>query len=182
MKRNIALFAALICFLFVNSFAQGLPPVPLKNMDGEIVNSGDLEHKGPMIVSFWATWCKPCKKELNAIAEVYEDWQDETGVKLVAVSIDDPRTSSLVAGVVNVNDWEYDVFIDENKDLMRAMNVVNVPHTFLIDANGKVVYQHTSYAPGDEEELYDHLVELVEEGDSDESGSEEAEDEEGSKE
>ncbi|MEO0473222.1 MAG: TlpA disulfide reductase family protein, partial [Bacteroidota bacterium] len=144
-------------------FAQGLPPVPLKNLEGKTINTKDINNDGkPMVISFWATWCKPCIKELNSIQDVYEDWQDETGVKLVAVSIDDARNTPLVAPFVNARGWEYDVFIDANSDFKRAMNVVNVPHTFLLNGDGEVVYQHTTYAPGDEEELFEKIQALVE--------------------
>ena len=113
-----------------------------------------------MIISFWATWCKPCKAELNTIAEEYDDWVDETGVKLVAVSIDDARSSSRVEPYVNAQGWEYLVLNDPNSDLRRAMGVNNVPHTFLVDGAGKIVWDHNNYSPGDEEELYEKLTGL----------------------
>ena len=114
----------------------------------------------PMIISFWATWCKPCKAELNTIAEEYDDWVDETGVKLVAVSIDDARSSSRVEPYVNAQGWEYLVLMDPNSDLRRAMGVNNVPHTFLVNGAGKIVWDHNNYSPGDEEELYEKLIHL----------------------
>ena len=126
-------------------------------MASEIGNDGS-----PMIVSFWATWCKPCIQELKTIEEEYEYWQDETGVKLIAISIDDNRTAGQVKSMVYGFDWPYEVYLDRNQALKRAMNVVNVPHTFLLDGEGKIVYQHTSYIPGDEQDLYDHVLELVE--------------------
>ena len=113
-----------------------------------------------MIISFWATWCKPCKAELNTIAEEYEDWVDETGVKLIAVSIDDARSSSRVEPYVNAQGWEYLVLMDPNSDLRRAMGVNNVPHTFLVNGEGKIVWDHNNYSPGDEEELYEKLTGL----------------------
>ena len=115
-----------------------------------------------MIINFWATWCSPCKKELNNIAELYDDWVDETGVKLIAVSIDDARSQSRVLPYVNGSAWDYEVYIDENQDFKRAMGVNNVPHTFLVDGEGKIVYQHNNYAPGDEYELYEQILSLVE--------------------
>jgi len=108
-----------------------------------------------MIISFWATWCKPCVNELSAIAENYEAWQKETGVKLIAISIDDSRSMSRVAPFVNGKDWTYEVFCDPNGDFKRAMGVVNVPHTFLIDGKGNIVWQHTVFAEGDELKLYE---------------------------
>lgn len=139
-----------------------LPSVMVKDLKGQSVNSNSFTNDGkPMIVNFWATWCMPCKRELNNIAEVYPDWVEETGVKLIAVSIDDARSESRVIPYVNGAAWDYEVYIDSNADLKRAMNVNNVPHTFLLDGNGKVVWQHNNYAPGDEYELYEKVKELV---------------------
>ena len=168
MKNVITLFTAVLCFAatYAQSEGKSIPAVEIKNMDYTSFNTGDIQNDGkPIIISFWATWCSPCKRELNAIAEVYEDWQDETGVKLVAISIDDSRNVSKVAPYVNGQDWEYEVYLDLNADFKRAMNVNNVPHTFLIDGNGNIVWQHNSYSPGDEDELYE-LVEKLANGES----------------
>lgn len=138
-----------------------VPSVILKDMEGNTVNTAELGFDGPVIISFWATWCTPCKRELNTINELYPDWQDETGVTLVAVSIDDERTKSKVEMYVNGKAWDYFILMDPNGDFKRMMGVNNVPHTFLIDANGNVVYTHNNYAPGDEDVLYEELLKLV---------------------
>lgn len=139
-----------------------IPDVQIKTIDQQPFQTADLQNDGkPMIISFWATWCSPCKRELNAIAENYVDWQDETGVKLVAVSIDDARNIPKVKPYVNGQSWEYQVLLDPNGDFKRVMNVNNVPHTFLVDGEGNIVWQHNSYAPGDELELYDLVVKLA---------------------
>lgn len=138
-----------------------IPEVTLKDVNGKRVSTKTFDTGGkPVVISFWATWCKPCVKELSAIDEVYADWQDETGVKVIAISIDDARNSSKVAPFVNGRGWEYDVFIDENSDLRRLLGVNNIPHTFLFDAQGKLVYQHNGYAQGDEELLYEMIEKL----------------------
>lgn len=136
--------------------------VKLKDMEGHEVNTADLGFDGPVIISFWATWCSSCKRELNTIADVYTDWQDETGVNLVAVSIDDERSKNQVPVYVNGKAWDYLVLMDPNGDFKRAMGVNNVPHTFLVDTDGTIVYSHNNYAPGDEEDLYDALMMLTE--------------------
>lgn len=139
-----------------------VPSVSLKDVNGESVNTSELSNDGkPIIISFWATWCAPCKKELNAINDLYIDWQDETGVKLVAVSVDDERTKNRVVPYVDSKSWEYEILMDPNGEFKRAMGVNNVPHTFVIDGNGNIVYSHNNYAPGDEYELYDKILELV---------------------
>lgn len=137
-----------------------IPSIQLKDMEGKVVNTAELGLKGPIVFSFWATWCAPCKRELNTIHELYEDWQEETGVTLVAVSVDDEKTKNNVPVYVNGKSWDYIVLMDPNGDFKRAMGVNNVPHTFLVDADGKIVYSHNSYAPGDEEILYQKILEL----------------------
>ncbi len=158
MKKFISLLILLTFGILI--FGQ-LPSVNIKDMEGNSLNFSKISNNGkPMIISFWATWCKPCKAELNTIAEEYEDWVNETGVKLIAVSIDDARSSSRVEPYVNAQGWEYLVLMDPNSDLRRAMGVNNVPHTFLVNGEGKIVWDHNNYSPGDEEELYEKLIGL----------------------
>jgi thiol-disulfide isomerase/thioredoxin len=149
-------------FLSIVTFAQEkLPNVVLKDIDGNAVNLSEIKNDGkPYVINFWATWCAPCKKELNTIHELYEDWQTETGVTLVAVSIDDEKTKSQVPVYVNGKAWDYLVLMDPNGDFKRAMGVNNVPHTFLVDKDGNIVYSHNNYAPGDEDKLYKELLHL----------------------
>lgn len=138
-----------------------LPSLQLKDMNGNTVTTGELGFDGPVVISFWATWCAPCKRELNAIHELYTDWQEETGVNLVAVSVDDEKTKGSVPVYANGKGWEYLVLLDPNSDFKRAMGVNNVPHTFLIDKDGNIVYSHNNYAAGDEEKLYEEIKKLT---------------------
>ena len=155
------LITLLITILPLLSYSQ-LPNVVVKDLNGNSVNLSELKLDHPIIISFWATWCAPCKRELNTIHEVYEEWQSETGVEVIAVSIDDQKTINSVPVYVNGKGWEYLVLMDTNGDIKRAMGVNNVPHTFLIDKNGNIVYSHNNYAPGDEEELYLEVKKLTE--------------------
>ncbi len=158
--KNIITIAILLLFTSVSTFAQNkkLPTVKLKTIEGKTIDLSTISNNGnPIVISFWATWCKPCKTELNTIAEEYEDWQEETGVKLIAVSIDNSRSTGRVEPYVNSQGWEYEVLLDPNGELKRAMNVNNVPHTFLIDGKGNIVWDHNNYSDGDEEELYEQI-------------------------
>ena len=165
-KVLLSLATVIISFALHAQQHHQLPVVDLKTTDGSTVNTSSFDNKGkPTIISFWATWCKPCIRELTAISEVYEDWQDETGVNLIAVSIDDARNSKKVNPFISGQGWEYDIYLDENSDFKRAMNVNTIPHTFLLDGKNEVVWQHSGYAVGDEDALYE-LVQKLSKGEA----------------
>lgn len=166
--KKLVVFLALLLFTGV-IFAQDdsgktLPDINVKNITGESFNTADIDNDGnPIIISFWALWCHPCIKELTTIADVYEDWQEETGVKLYAISIDDARSTAKVGPLVNGKAWEYEVLLDPNGDFKRAMNVNMIPHTFVLDGNKNIVWQHTSFAEGAELDLIE-IVNKVKNG------------------
>lgn len=164
MKR-LFLFVSILLLSSVLAFSQKpqIPAVQIKTMEGKPFNTSQIENDGPIIIDFWATWCKPCVLELNTIAEDYEDIVEETGVKIYAVSTDNSRTAARVAPFVNTNEWEYEVLLDPNSDFKRAMNVGNVPHVFIYNKKGELVEQHTSYKLGDEKHLYELLRKLAKE-------------------
>lgn len=141
------------------AFAQ-VPSVTVENSKGESVDTRTLLTEGvPMIVSFWSTTCKPCILELDAVYDALPDWQEEVDFRVVAVSTDDSRMLAKAKSLAEGHGWaeDYILLFDKNKDFMRAMNVSMVPHVFVLDADGKVVYSHTSYSPGSELELLEAL-------------------------
>ena len=155
--RTFLLTVALL--ISATAFAQ-LPSVTVENAKGEAVNTKSLLEEGtPMIISFWSTSCKPCIRELDAIDDALPDWLDEVDFRVVAVSTDDSRLLSKAKSFAEGRGWgdEYTLLFDKNQDFMRAMNVSVVPHVFVIDAKGKVVYSHTSYVPGGEYDLFDEV-------------------------
>lgn len=154
--RTMTLLVLLASGIFTSS-AQ-LPSVQLKDLNGKSVDSATLNNDGkPFIISFWATWCKPCIRELKAINEVYEDWVEETGVKVYAISIDDAQNANKVKPFVTEKGWEYETLLDPNSDFARSMGAQNVPHVVVVGKNGEILESHSGYNPGSE----DHLIELV---------------------
>tara|TARA_B100001939_G_scaffold347981_1_gene371792 strand:- start:944 stop:1435 length:492 start_codon:yes stop_codon:yes gene_type:complete len=163
MKTRI--IALLFFIITTTTYSQNklLPSVDVKTINGKSISINSIDNdEMPIVINFWATWCKPCKKELNNIAEVYDEWQDETGVKIIAISIDDTRSMSKVAPYVNSVGWQYEVYLDPNGDLKRAMGVSTVPHTFLLNSKKEIVWQHRGYVDGDEDELFDEIQNLIE--------------------
>lgn len=163
MKK--ALFTAILLVSSLALLAQTgskLPELVIKTLEGRDINTSAFHNDGkPYVLSFWATWCRPCLKELTAIDEIYEDWKD-LGFKVIAVSTDDSRTRANVLPMVRGRGWEFEFYLDENGDFRRAMGVNLVPHTFIINGKGEVVYQHTSFVDGMEWEMYDKLKALLE--------------------
>lgn len=155
------ILSATSIFAFAQEKTTLFPTIDIKSIDGKIVSTDEIENDGkPIVISFWATWCKPCAKELDAITDIYDDWQEETGVKVIAISIDDARNAAKVAPYANGKDWPFDIYLDSNSDLKRALNVNAIPHTFLLNSKREIVWQHTSYFDGDEEELYEEILKL----------------------
>lgn len=151
--RTIVLVISLFFSTLV--FAQ-VPSVKVENAKGETFDTKSLVSSGkPMIVSFWSTSCKPCIRELDAIYDALPDWKDEADFNVVAVSTDDSRLLAKARSFAEGRGWgeDYILLFDMNQDFMRAMNVSQVPHVFVLDSKGKVVYSHTSYLPGNEVEL-----------------------------
>ena len=156
----------LLTFLFVVMFStsiiaqQPLPSVNVKTLDGKTTNITDVcDGSDFTVISFWATWCSPCKRELDAVADLYPEWKEDYNVKVVAVTIDNIRNLPKVGPMVETKGWEYTILSDANEELKRAMNVQTVPHTFLVDKGCNIVWTHTGYSPGDEYELEDVIKE-----------------------
>ena len=155
--RNFLLSLALLISAVA---AAQVPSVTVENSKGEAVNTKTLLAEGtPMIVSFWSTSCKPCIRELDAVYDALPDWLEEADFRVVAVSTDDSRLLAKAKSFAQGRGWgeDYLLLFDKNQDFMRAMNVSQVPHVFVLDSKGKIVYSHTSYLPGNEVELFEAI-------------------------
>ena len=161
MKTFLLSLAAL--FITVASSAQ-VPSVKVENSKGESFDTAALLEEGtPMIISFWSTTCKPCIRELEAVYEALPDWQEEVDFRVVAVSTDDSRQLAKAKSFAEGRGWgsDFTLLFDKNQDFMRAMNVTVVPHVFVVDAKGKVVFSHTAYVQGGEVELFEAVKKSV---------------------
>ncbi|PTX63557.1 thiol-disulfide isomerase/thioredoxin [Kordia periserrulae] len=155
MKSIMSFVAVFLLFTIQATAQKEIPNVEVKNLDGTSLNMNQItQEKGVKILSFWATWCVPCINELDAINEVYEDWQDETNVELIAIATDDSRTKKRIKPLINGKGWEYKILLDDNQDLQRALNITTIPHVIVIK-DGEIVFRHTGYFPGAENQLYD---------------------------
>ena len=150
----LSLAAALVSFVA----AAQVPSVTVETVKGESFDTAKLLEEGtPMIISFWSTSCKPCIRELDAVYDAMPDWLEEADFRVVAVSTDDSRLLAKAKSFAEGRGWgeEYTLLFDKNQDFLRAMNVSVVPHVFVVDGKGKVVYSHTAYVPGGEVELFE---------------------------
>lgn len=159
--NRIQLFTFVFCLLAsvtAISAQKSIPSVEIKTLDGKTVNIQKYTQSGKItVLSFWATWCKPCQQELDAISEVYPEWQEKYGVQLVAVTIDTQRALAKVGPMVESKGWEYIILSDPNGAMPAALNFQSIPQTFLLDAKGNVIYEHTSYIPGNEFDLEEKI-------------------------
>lgn len=165
MKKfwNSITILSLVFFTAVTAVAQesDLPALTLPDMAGKNVVIQDLANlEQPVVMSFWATWCLPCIRELNTINDMIDDWRDETGVHFYAVSVDDSKTVNRVNAMVNGKGWDYEVLLDTNNDLKRMLNIPTVPHVVLLH-KGKIVYRHAGYQAGAERMLYEKIQEYA---------------------
>lgn len=159
MKYLTLLLALTPLFLFSQN---SLPSIQVQTLDGKEVNIQDVVKDNDLtVISFWATWCKPCHKELDNIAELYPQWKKEYGVEVIAITIDDARAFSRVKPMVARQGWEYTILSDKNQDLQRALNFQTIPQTFIINTAGRIMYTHSGYVPGYEYILADKIKEFL---------------------
>ena len=165
MKKLLVLLLIAPFFIKATNPMDGgeekMPSIVIKNLEGQDVDLQKLTSEGKItVISFWATWCSPCKKELDNLNELIGEWKDKYNMQIVAISIDDSRNAAKVKPYVQGKSWNFEVLIDVNQDTKRALNYPNVPYTLLIDQNGNIVYKHTGYTEGDEYVLEDKIKAL----------------------
>ncbi len=159
MKTSV-LFILLFFGWLAPTHAQNVPEnIILKNLNGEEVSFKEFVKGGPVIISFWATWCKPCQSELEALKDIQDDWKDK--IRIIAVTIDDARATAKVKSLVKGKKWPFEILFDTNKELYKALNISAVPHIMIINEN-KIVWTHSGYMPGNEITVVEKALELAE--------------------
>ncbi len=149
-------------FVFESQSQNIVPDTDVKTLEGKTVRLRDQIVEGQItVVNFWATWCSPCKRELDAIAELYPEWQENYNVKIIALSIDNARAMAKVKPMVAAKEWTYDILLDPNQSLMQTLQFQSIPYTILVNDRREIVYTHSGYLPGDEDELEEKIAELV---------------------
>jgi peroxiredoxin len=147
--------------------ASGIPDAKVETLTGsEVELAEQLADDKYTIISFWATWCKPCKKELSNLNYLMPEWKEQFDVELLAISLDNAQTSRKVKSYVNGKGWQFDVLLDPNNNTKRKLNFNAIPYSIIVDKEGKIIYKHSGYKSGDEYEMKDKLKEVEISGES----------------
>lgn len=162
MIHKICAFLSLLFFVTNINAQENFGNSKLKAMTGKEIDFADIisnSNDTMIVVSFWATWCIPCIAELDNINDEYKEKQSVKPFKFIGIAIDDSRTAQRVKSFVKGKGWQFDVYQDINSELKRNLNVTDVPHVLIIK-NHKIVYRHTGYIAGEEDNLFEKIKNL----------------------
>jgi peroxiredoxin len=138
-----------------------LPDFALNTVDGDTVHLSDYLGKQVVVLSFWDTWCEPCKTELPHLQALYAKHKSE-GLVVLAVAMDDPSTISAVAPYVRRSGYTFPVLLDAETKAANLYNrQKNAPYTVVIDRAGKIASEKPGFEPGEEKVLEEELVKLL---------------------
>ncbi|MFA8342256.1 MAG: peroxiredoxin family protein [Rhodothermaceae bacterium] len=163
MKKSIILILIIaVSFLFAQENKRKAPDFRLENIKGKTVTLKNYLGDGPVLLCFWATWCKPCVDELKAYQKIYKELSSK-GMKMVAVSNDNERSMAKVKPFVKRKKLTFEVLLDPNRKVAKKYYANNVPHTVIIDKTGNIVYSHAGYKHGDEKKVKQIITDLLKE-------------------
>jgi len=129
------------------------PDFTLPDIEGRNISLSKSLGQGPIYISFWATWCKPCLEELKIIEKLYERHKDK-GFRVFAINTEGPKASAKIKSFVKAYGITYTVLLDNDGEVFRrSYKGANMPYTVLVDSNGKVLFSGVGFKPGDEVEI-----------------------------
>ncbi len=162
LSRILALAASIGSCLFLSAAAAAAQKsqFTLPTLDGEQFSLQEALKQGPVVLDFWATWCKPCIKALPKLQEIAEEYR-QRGVGVYTVNTDGPRNQPKVRPFLKRHRLELPVLLDHTREVMKQFQLSVLPATLIISTEGAVVYRHVGYKPGDETGLRDKLAELL---------------------
>ena len=158
MKFKIISISVLI---FISSvFPSSLPDFSLKKIDGTQFSISDVLGKKIIIIDFWATWCKPCKKLLKKLDDLGQEYSDQ--VIVLAISTDESSSFARIESFVKSRGYRFTVLLDPDSNVSGIFNPAGtIPYTMIIDLNKKIVFTHTGYVPGFEKKIREKVIELT---------------------
>jgi peroxiredoxin len=123
------------------------PDFDAQTLSGENVATRDFKGKKKIVVSFWASWCGPCRMELPELSAFYEKYHSANAkFEVVAVSTDEDRYQA--EQYVKEAQLPFPVVWDENGGIADKYGVESIPVLYVIDENGKVIYGQMGYGFG----------------------------------
>jgi len=137
-----------------------VPNFVLEDLDGKKVSLADLRADGPVVIDFWATWCKPCTRSMPHLDELGKKYAKD-GLSVVAISIDETRSLAKVKSYVQTHDYEFKVLLDSNQRVLRQLQGTGVPYVVVVSADGQLLYSHSGYRDGDEQALAKVVAEAM---------------------
>ena len=153
------LFFSLLLFSFV--FSQEISPnLTLKSIRGQNIKLKEYLSKGPILINFWATWCAPCIKEMVYLEE-FENKYKNNGFSVISISVDSQKSFSQVRSYIKTKKYTFDVFLDPNMQIFKKLNGNLMPTNILVDRNGKIIWRHYGYLPGDEKKMEEQIVDAL---------------------
>lgn len=162
MKFFLFVFLVLIFSVSVSLQETGrkAPNFKLENLDGKYVELKNMLGKGPILISFWATWCKPCIEELAEYKKLQDEFRSQ-GFNILAISTDDEKTVAKVKPFVKSKSYNFTILLDTNSEVARKFYAQAIPYSVLLDKNGNIVYSNLGYKKGDEIQLKKKVEELL---------------------
>jgi peroxiredoxin len=159
--KKLSVVLILLLIFSARSFAQSFNDFTLPDLEGNDVTLSKLLDKGPVLLSFWATWCTPCKEEMKKLQPLYEKYKDQ-GFTYLAVNQDNQKSVSKVKSYVSANSYTFTVVLDMEKAIFEAYSGVGMPYSLLIDSDKNIVAKHLGYVPGDEKKIEQEIIDVLE--------------------